>query len=368
MPRRSLLILAFATVCLVWGSTYLAIRVALEGFPPFFIGAVRFVLAGAALFAVARARGEAVPSRKEWASSLLAGTLFFVVGNGLVNLAERSVSSGLVSVLVATMPLWATVFARAFGTAPTGRELAGVGLGLVGVLVLNLGGDLRASPGGALLALLAPMGWALGSVVSQRLPAPPGVMRTAAQMISGGLAMLVLSAVTRESFGVPSARAVFALGLPVPRGIARGFHGVLVPPQAHAPGRRDELRVREPRHRSGARRPLRGRALRAAERRRRDHRARRGRPRSEACERQPVTVHRRGRVVGRSEAEHHAVVDDDYVSQVHGAVYAPGCVQRVERVGQDRALARRQRKFARASRQGLEPDGAVLAVHAKHGL
>jgi len=223
VPRRSLLFLAFATVCLVWGSTYLAIRVALEGFPPFFIGAVRFVLAGAALFALARARGEAVPSRKEWASSLLAGTLVFVVGNGLVNLAERSVSSGLVSVLVATMPLWATVFARAFGTAPTGRELAGVALGLVGVLVLNLGGDLRASPGGAVLALLAPMGWAMGSVVSQRLPAPPGVMRTAAQMIAGGLAMLLLSGITRESFGAPSAGAVFALAYLCLAGSLAGF-------------------------------------------------------------------------------------------------------------------------------------------------
>jgi drug/metabolite transporter (DMT)-like permease len=209
-----LLVLAFATVCIVWGSTYLAIRVALEGFPPFFIGAVRFVLAGAALFALARARGEATPSRKEWAASMLTGALFFVVGNGLVNLAERSVSSGLVSVLVATMPLWATVFARAFGTAPTRRELAGLALGLVG--------DLRASPGGALLALLAPMGWAMGSVVSQRLPAP-GLMRTAAQMICGGLAMLLISAVTRESFGAPSARAVFALAYLSIAGSLAGF-------------------------------------------------------------------------------------------------------------------------------------------------
>lgn len=223
MPRRSLLILAFATVCLVWGSTYLAIRVALEGFPPFFIGAARFVLAGSALFAVARARGEAVPARKEWAASALTGTLFFVVGNGLVNLSERSVSSGLVSVLVATMPLWATVFGRAFGTAPTGRELAGVALGLVGVLVLNLGGDLRASPGGALLAMLAPMGWAMGSVVSQRLPAPPGVMRTAAQMISGGVGMLLLSVVMREGFGAVSARSVFALAYLCLAGSLAGF-------------------------------------------------------------------------------------------------------------------------------------------------
>lgn len=223
VPRRSLLILAFATVCLVWGSTYLAIRVALQGFPPFFIGAVRFVLAGSVLFAVARARGEAMPVRKEWAAAMLTGTLFFVIGNGLVNLAERSVSSGLASVLVATMPLWATVFARVFGAAPTGRELAGVGLGLLGVVVLNLGGDLRATPGGAVLAMLAPMGWAMGSIVSQRLPAPSGVMRTAAQMICGGLAMLLLSTLLHEGFGAPSARSVFALAYLCLAGSLAGF-------------------------------------------------------------------------------------------------------------------------------------------------
>src|SRR5580704_9728890 len=102
---------AFVVVCVVWGSTYLGIRIALQGFPPFLLGALRFVVAGAVLFAVARAKGQAWPTAVEWASALLTGSLFFVVGNGLVNVAEQSVSSGLASVLVATMPLWATVIA-----------------------------------------------------------------------------------------------------------------------------------------------------------------------------------------------------------------------------------------------------------------
>jgi drug/metabolite transporter (DMT)-like permease len=210
--RPALVVLAFVAVCVLWGSTYLGIRVALESFPPFFIGAARFFGAGAVLWVVARVRREPLPTRAEWGGAALAGLLFFVVGNGLVNLAERSVSSGLVSVLVATMPLWASVFARLFGERLSRAELGGVALGLVGVAVLNLGGELRASPGGAALGLLAPMGWALGSMVSRRLPSPPGIMRTAAPMLAGGGAMLVVSLVTHEQLGgPPSTRSVVAL-------------------------------------------------------------------------------------------------------------------------------------------------------------
>src|SRR5580700_4311195 len=208
-PRRSLLIASFVAVCVVWGSTYLAIRVALEGFPPFLLGAVRFLFAGAVLFAYARSRGEAAPTRAQWGSALLTGSLLFVIGNGLVNFAEQSVSSGLASVLVATMPLWATLIGRLFGAPVSGREAAGVVLGLAGVAVLNLGGDLRASPVGALCCLCAPMGWALGSLATRRLPMPPGVMmRTASQMLAGGVATALVTVVAGEHMaGAPSPRA-----------------------------------------------------------------------------------------------------------------------------------------------------------------
>jgi len=212
-PRRSLLVASFLAVCLVWGSTYLGIRIALESFPPFLLGAVRFLVAGAGLFVLARWRGEAAPNRAQWGSAVLTGSLLFVIGNGLVNVAEQSVSSGLASVLVATMPLWATICSRLFGATVSWREAAGVVLGLAGVAILNLGGDLRASPGGALCCLLAPMGWALGSMASRRLPMPPSViMRTASQMIGGGAAMVVVGVVRGEHLaGVPSARAVAAM-------------------------------------------------------------------------------------------------------------------------------------------------------------
>jgi drug/metabolite transporter (DMT)-like permease len=203
---------AYAAVSLVWGSTFLGIRLALESFPPFFIGALRFFVAGAALFVFARARGEPAPTGREWWAALLAGVLFFVVGNGFVNVSEQSVSSGLVSVLVATMPLWGTVFARLFGERVGRAEVAGVVLGLVGVAILNFGGELRASPTGAALALLAPMGWALGSIVTRRLPAPPGMMRTAVPMLTGGGLMWLVGLATHERFnGTATARSIAAV-------------------------------------------------------------------------------------------------------------------------------------------------------------
>jgi drug/metabolite transporter (DMT)-like permease len=197
-PLRGRIVAAFVAVSFLWGSTYLGIRVALEGFPPFFIGASRFLVAGAMLFVVARLRGERSPTAREWGSAAILGGLFFVVGNGLLNAAERSVSSGLASVLVATMPLWATVFSRFAGGAVSRGEVAGVLLGFVGVVVLRLGGDLSASGAGVVLALVAPMGWALGSVLSRRLPQASGTMSTAAQMLCGGVGTLVVSVVTGE--------------------------------------------------------------------------------------------------------------------------------------------------------------------------
>jgi drug/metabolite transporter (DMT)-like permease len=215
-PHRVRLVAAYLAVCILWGSTYLAIRVALGSFPPFFLGAARFLLAGGVLYAFARARRDPAPRLAEWASALLTGSLFFVVGSGLVNLSERSVSSGLVSVLVATMPLWATLFTPVFGQRVTRREALGVALGLVGVAVLHAGGELRASPTGAAFALLAPMGWALASLASPRLPLPVGTrMRTAAQMLGGGAALLVVSLCLHEPLAwgaaLPSARSLAAI-------------------------------------------------------------------------------------------------------------------------------------------------------------
>ena len=222
---RALAVLAFLAVSLIWGSTYLGIRVALEGFPPFELGAIRFLLAGGALYAFVRVRGERAPTAREWGSAALTGSLFFVLGNGLVNVAEQRVSSGLASVLVATMPLWATLFERFSGGRIHPREWGGIALGLGGVVILNLGGEMRASGAGAVCGLVAPMGWALGSIVGKRLPLPGGAMRTATQMLCGGAAMAVVSAALGERGAHPavSGRAIGAVAYLAVFGSLAGF-------------------------------------------------------------------------------------------------------------------------------------------------
>ena len=224
---RTLVVLAFIAVCVVCGSTYLAIRVSLEGFPPFLGGAFRFLLAGSFLFVVLRARGERAPTAIEWRGAAITGALFFVFSNGFVILAEQSVPSGLVSVMVAVMPLWATLFERFTGTRVGKLEWMGIALGLAGVVVLNLGGELRASGAkgnGALFGLIAPMSWALGSVVSKRLTLPKGAMCTASQMLCGGALMGVAGGVLGERFDhAPPARAIFALAYLLVFGSLVGF-------------------------------------------------------------------------------------------------------------------------------------------------
>jgi drug/metabolite transporter (DMT)-like permease len=154
----------------------------------------------------------------------LVGALFFVIGNGLLIVAEESVSSGLAAVLVATMPLWATVFARFLGDRVSRREWTGVMLGLSGVLVMNLGGELRASTRGVMCALIAPMGWALGSVLTRRLRLRSGPMMLGAQMLSGGALIFLLSSALGEKWPTaPSWSSVVAIGYLVVMGSIVGF-------------------------------------------------------------------------------------------------------------------------------------------------
>ncbi len=225
-PRsdRRLAVVSFVAVSLIWGSTYLGIRVALEGFSPFAIGAIRFLVAGGLLYAFLRARGEAAPTARQWGAAAVTGFLFFVLGNGLVNVAEQRVSSGLASVLVATMPLWATLFERLAGGRTNAREWVGIGLGLTGVVILNLGGEMRASGTGAVCALVAPTAWALGSTAGKRLPLPGGAMRTATQMLAGGAAMALVSvALGEHGPGAVSLRAVGAVAYLAVFGSLVGF-------------------------------------------------------------------------------------------------------------------------------------------------
>jgi len=112
-------LLALMSVYLVWGSTYLAIRVGLEGYPPFLMGGLRFVAASAVFYAFLRWRGHAAPTRAQWRNAAVLGLLMMLLGNGLVNLAEQNVSSGLAAIAVASMPLWAGLFGALKGRHPS---------------------------------------------------------------------------------------------------------------------------------------------------------------------------------------------------------------------------------------------------------
>ncbi|TMA28794.1 MAG: drug/metabolite exporter YedA [Deltaproteobacteria bacterium] len=202
---------ALLAVYLIWGSTFLAIRVALEGFPPLLVSPLRFTLAGGALFLALRARGYPLPQRREWLNSLFIGALF-CGANSLLVIGEQWVSSGLAAVVIASVPLWAALFAGLFGRWPIRREWAGLAVGFAGVMLLNAGADLRTSPLGGLALLASAAIWALGSIWSRRLSLPQGLMSSAAQMLCGGAVLLTLALLGGERPAqMPSPRAISAL-------------------------------------------------------------------------------------------------------------------------------------------------------------
>lgn len=215
---------ALLSLYMIWGSTYYAMRVALETLPPFLMAGPRFVLAGAVMYAWLRSRGASAPSRAQWVASAKVSVLLLVVGNGAIAIAQRgSVSSSTSAVVVASMPIWAAVFARGFGVRSSGREWIGLLLGFAGVVLLRLGGALRFD-GPAIVLLAAPIAWAFGSVWMKKLPLPEGIMASATQMITGGAAMLLLAAATGERLvAVPSTRSLLAVAYLMVFGSIVGF-------------------------------------------------------------------------------------------------------------------------------------------------
>jgi drug/metabolite transporter (DMT)-like permease len=213
-PNNTLaIILALLSLYIIWGSTYLAIRIALEGFPPFFMAGVRFLAAGALMYGFLRLRGTPNPTRRQWGGAALVGGLLLVGGNGGVVFAEQWVASGVAALGVGAVPLWAALFAGLWGNWPQRREWVGIALGLVGLVLLNLDGDMRANPWGAVFLIGATMSWALGSVWARRLPLPPGAMASAAEMIAGGAILLLIALVTGEHVPatLPGARPLGAV-------------------------------------------------------------------------------------------------------------------------------------------------------------
>ena len=196
---------ALALVCLyfIWGSTYLAIRWGVVAFPPFELAALRYLIAGVALYALLRVTGAPRPSRRELLGAAPTGVLLLTLGNGVVVYVEQWVSSGVAAVAIASVPLWTALFSGVLGQWPRPREWAGLALGAAGVALLSSRGDLQSDSRSALLLLMAAASWALGSVVSRRLPRAPGLMSSALQMICGGVALAGVSVALGERLTAP---------------------------------------------------------------------------------------------------------------------------------------------------------------------
>jgi drug/metabolite transporter (DMT)-like permease len=197
---------AFAAVYVIWGSTYLAIRIAIETIPPFAMAGTRFILAGALLYGWQRWRGAPTPQPIHWRSALIIGALLLLGGNGGVTWAEQEIPSGLAALIIATVPIWVVVFGalRPGNPRPNRRTLVGVLLGLAGIALLvgpsNLaasGQDIRTIS--YVVLLLAPVSWAIGSLYSRGARLPRSQLQaTGMEMLLGGALLLLAATVTGE--------------------------------------------------------------------------------------------------------------------------------------------------------------------------
>jgi drug/metabolite transporter (DMT)-like permease len=210
---RGAVFAALIAVYFIWGSTYLGLRFGLEGFPPFLLNGIRFLVAGGIMFVVLRSRGAGAPTPRQWRNLTLLGIPLFVGGLSLVTVAEDlGVGSGVTATAIAMTPVWAALWSGLFGQWPVRREWIGLIVGLLGVLVLAQEGDFRSSDLGTLLVVISPILWAFGSIWGPRLDLPKGLMAPAAQLLSGGVLLSVIALARGERIAeMPPTSSLLAL-------------------------------------------------------------------------------------------------------------------------------------------------------------
>lgn len=218
---RGRIIAAFAAVYLIWGSTYLAIRFAVETTPPFLMAAVRFLISGAILYLFARNRGAAKPTLAHWKSATIVGALLLVGGNGAVVWAEQTVPSGMTALIVAILPFWIVVLEWILPghRKPTWGVIAGlivgvIGLGiLLGPAIMNQKSEMSLS--GGLILILGSLSWALGSLYSKHARMPSPLLTTGMEMLSGGVLLVACAFLLREpsNFDIHAVSTASMLGL-----------------------------------------------------------------------------------------------------------------------------------------------------------
>ncbi len=210
-PNRSLVLLiaAFAAVYIFWGSTYLAIKYAIETLPPFLMAGARFVFAGSVLLVWARfSKDYEPPKAAHWKTSIIVGTLLLLGGNGGVVFAQHYISSSLAALLVATEPFWIVLLSWLWlkSSRPNLKTILGIAVGFFGVWLLINGNTTSNSANigsmqflGTIAVMLAALSWATGSIYGLRAPVPKSSIQTAGmQMFSGGLVLLFVSLILGE--------------------------------------------------------------------------------------------------------------------------------------------------------------------------
>lgn len=226
---------ALLALYIVWGSTYLAIRFAVETIPPFLHASMRFLASGIILYAWRRAAGDAVPTKSNWKAAAIVGTFLLLGGNGLVSLAEKTVPSGVAALVIATSPFWLTLFEtfRAGGARPTWLSIVGLVVGFGGVFLLIGPAEITGSqqsidPFGAVMLLIAPVLWSLGSIYSKNADMPKStLMSMGMQMLAGAAALFLVSVLTGElrgfNFGEVSMRSWWGVVYLITFGSLVGF-------------------------------------------------------------------------------------------------------------------------------------------------
>jgi drug/metabolite transporter (DMT)-like permease len=231
---KSKIWLALIALYLVWGSTYFGIKVAIETIPPFFHAGVRFLISGIILVAWQRAAGQQMPTRKQWISTAIIGSLLLLGGNGLVSWAEQFIPSGIAALIIASVPLFlvAAEAIRPNGVKPNWQSIVGLLIGFVGIYVLINPAEASTGTGlniyGVAALLSACLLWATGSVYSKSADLPKSaLMSTGAQMLMGSIGLFIVSLATGELHGwnpaEVSTRSMIGLGYLITIGSIVGF-------------------------------------------------------------------------------------------------------------------------------------------------
>lgn len=206
--REKSVVAALATVYVIWGSTYLAIKIGLETMPPFFMQGTRFVIGSTAVLGYLRWRGVPWPTPVQIRNAAVVGLLLLIGGLGLVTLAEdRGVDTGLVATIIAIQPMLMSLWGGIWKTWPRRIEWLGMVIGLVGVAVLMSDKGLSGSWSGVSLVFIACINWSFGSALSRRISMPDGPMTTGIEMAAAAVGYMLLSVIRSEDIGVPSLRS-----------------------------------------------------------------------------------------------------------------------------------------------------------------